>query len=712
MFGTIWGNFAGTLYFLYFQLAGILLAFWLLKKENIYTRLLLGSVCGSLLIHWLPILFSFIFDFTLLSHINAMIPLLPVYYLGIKQLLTMRGQKSKVSLSAQLVAGLKAHKCFAILLIVFMFLWVNLLSSHTIPLYEDGAIYTGQCTYGDMNMHLGFITSIAVQAEFPPVYSIFPDTLLAYPFLSDSISSSVYIFGASLRYAYILPMIFAMLQIFGSVYLFAVTLWSSCAKAVLTFLLYFLNGGLGFFYFINWAQEREYAFADIFSGFYTTPTNLVGHNIRWVNVIADMFLPQRATLFGYAMAFPCIFLLYRAVFEKQKKYFLYAGILVSGLPMIHTHSFLGIGLISASWLLLYLYNAVYAEKKASVIRKNLGGIILVVFLAFMCLIQRDWQRGTISADSLMKIGIVGMGALVLYGIFLLVRYLLADNGKWKELLSTWGVYLLCVILLAVPQLLFWTFGQVSEGGFVRGYFNWGNQGDFYIWFYLKNIGLPLLLIFGAVFAGRKKTAALFVPAAVIWFLAEFIVFTPNTYDNNKLLYIAYFLLCCGVADYAIALYEQMKKTGGVRILAGVFMFFTVFSGVLTLQREIVSEYQLYGASPMKMVEYVIENTKKDAVFLTNNRHNNEIASLTGRNIVCGTDSYLYFHGIDTSERKADVQKMFEQPQNAKNLFEKYEVDYVVLSSYERANYQVAEQYFVENAELVFSDGDVQLYQMQ
>ncbi len=709
MFGTIWGNFAGTIYFLYFQLAGLLLVFYLFKKENIYTRLLLGSVAGSLLIHWVPVLFSFFFDFTLLSHMLAMIPLIPVYYLGLKQIIKNRRQRLFTGVFSELLSGVRVHKYFVILLIAFMVLWVNLLSSHTIPLYENGAIYTGQCTYGDMNMHLGFITSIAVQSEFPPVYSIFPDTLLAYPFLSDSISSSVYLFGASLRYAYLLPMIFAMLQIFGSVYLFAVTLWSSLAKAVMTFLLYFLNGGLGFFYFINWAREREFAFADIFSGFYTTPTNLVEHNIRWVNVIADMFLPQRATLFGYAMAFPCIFLLYRAVFEQQKKYFLYAGILVSGLPMIHTHSFLGIGLISASWLLLYLYSEVHTEKKASWIGKNLGGIILVLFVLLMTLVQKDWVSGEISADTLMKIGIVGILILVLFGVVLLVRYL--SKGKIKELLSTWGVYLLCVMLFALPQLFFWTFGQVSEGGFVRGHFNWGNQGDFYIWFYLKNIGMPLLLIFGAVFAERKKTAVLFVPAAVIWFLAEFIVFTPNTYDNNKLLYIAYFLLCCGAADYAIALYEQAKKIGGVRILAGIFMFFTLFSGVLTLQREIVSEYQLYGTSHVKLAEYINENTEKDAVFLTNNRHNNEIASLTGRNIVCGSDSYLYFHGIDTSMRKEDLQKMFEQPQSAGDLYEKYQVDYVLVSSYERTNYQVAEQYFIENAELVFSDNDVQLYQL-
>ena len=69
------------------------------------------------------------------------------------------------------------------------------LMTHTIPAADNGSFHTGQSTYGDMNMHLGFITSIANQKRFPPEYSIYPGVRLAYPFLCDSISSSLYIWG-------------------------------------------------------------------------------------------------------------------------------------------------------------------------------------------------------------------------------------------------------------------------------------------------------------------------------------------------------------------------------------------------------------------------------------------------------------------------------------------------------------------------------------
>lgn len=722
MFGTTTGNILAILYFTYFQMAGMIIMSILLRKESPLTRLLIGSVTGSLMLQWIPVLFAFFFDFGLLSHVLAAIVLLPVFAWGIgkrtilgKQILSCPGR-------------IRHHAIFLLALTGLFVLWAYLLHTHTIPLGADGAMYAGQCTYGDMNMHLGFITSIANQGTFPPDYSLFPGTKLSYPFLNDSISSSLYLLGASLRLAYILPMLAAFVQVVGSVYLLAITILGSRAKALLTNILFFLNGGLGFAYFFDWSRNGEYNLKSIFTGFYTTPTNLVDHNIRWVNIIADMLLPQRATLFGYAVLFPCIWLLYRAVFQSKKQYFLMAGIFASALPMIHTHSFLGLGLISAAWLLLYLYrgaistdnvladsNRVAATNKkiplatASKQYKWYGAWGLFIFVLIMCLLQKLNNTGRLTSDDFMAFGLVGIGCLVIYGVILLIRYTLQHG--WKNLLQTWGVYLLCVLILAVPQLLFWTFGQVAEGGFLRGHFNWGNQGDFYLWFYLKNMGLPLLLIVGAICAGRRKSTPLILPAAIIWFVIELIVFTPNTYDNNKLLYIAYLLLCLAAADYGVELYYQIRHISGMRLYTGAVLLFSVLSAILTLGREVVSEYTLYSTSQVELAKYIEENTDTTDVILTNTRHNNEVASLTGRSIVCGADTFLYFHGINTSERKEEVRLMYEAPLENLDLFEKYSVDYVVISSWERNSYAIDERIFAEQFELVFSCDGVKLYEV-
>lgn len=701
MSGSILGNIAGTLFFIYFQIIGVIIMSRILKKEGPLTRLLLGSVAGSVLLQWVPVLFSFLFDFTLTSHLLAILITLPVLILG------FRNRKSIWELICACPKRLHFHKGFVILACIFMFLWIYLLHTHTLPMDENGAITTGQCTYGDMNMHLGFITSIANQGTFPPEYSLFPGAKLSYPFLSDSISSGIYLFGSSLRYAYILPMLAAFLHIMGSVYLLGITILKSRGKAFLTYLFFFLNGGLGFFYFINWSREGGYTLHDIFTGFYTTPTNLIDHNIRWVNVIADMFLPQRATLFGYAVLFPAIWLLYKAVFLEKKQYFLPTGILVSALPMIHTHSFLGMALVSAAWLLTYLYRCTAKTEN----RKLPIGWLLLSFVGIMCLLQHWMKKSQIHEKDVFILCLAGIFICIIYGIYLLIKYI-SKNG-YKALLHSWGIYLACVLILALPQLLFWTFGHViGNTNMVRGHFNWGNQGDFYPWFYLKNLGLPLLLGLAGICAPKRNTASLLMPIGVIWFVIELVVFQPNVYDNNKLLYIAYLFLCIIAADYAVELYGKLKELGGAILLAGIFLFFSLLSGILTLGREVVSEYQLYGTQCVKLANYVEENTAPDATFLTNTRHNNEIASLTGRNLVCGADTFLYYHGIDTTERQYHVRLMYENPAASLDLFALYDVDYIVVSNWERSSYAVDEAYLSERFPLEFREDDVCLYKVK
>lgn len=318
MFGTITGNIAGTTYFLAFQILGIWLAMMLFKKEKMSFCFLIGSVIGSFTLQWFPVLFAFLFKFSKMAHVAAlflMLLLTAAVYFTIAKRTILNGRKMKPNIKQWFVDA----PVLFLLLPLFLFVVITL-SHHTIS-YVDGAMHSGQSTYGDMNMHLGFITSIANQQTFPPEYSILPGTKLAYPFLSDSISSSIYLWGSSLRTAYLLPMLFALLQVFFGVYtvaryLLQTTGTSVKAKAFLAFTLFFFNGGFGFVYFLNEGLGSE-NFTRIFSAFYETPTNYIAENIQWHNIICDMLIPQRATLFGWAVLFPLLALLFKARTEKN-----------------------------------------------------------------------------------------------------------------------------------------------------------------------------------------------------------------------------------------------------------------------------------------------------------------------------------------------------------------------------------------------------------
>ena len=119
--------------------------------------------------------------------------------------------------------------------------------------------------------------------------------------------------------------------------------------------------------------------------------------------------------------------------------------------------------------------------------------------------------------------------------------------------------------------------------------------------------------------------------------------------------MAYLFLCLGAADFGVELYRKVKDIKGMKLFAAAFLFFAAFSGVLTLEREWVSEYQLYGTEQVSLAEYVMENTPADAVFLTTTRHNNEIASLTGRNVVCAHGLGRPYQGL----RKRQYQRSFQ-----------------------------------------------------
>jgi hypothetical protein len=256
----------------------------------------------------------------------------------------------------------------------------------------------------------------------------------------------------------------------------------------------------------------------------------------------------------------------------------------------------------------------------------------------------------------------------------------------------------------------WTFRQASVSGFVKGYFNWGNEMDSYLWFYVKNMGMVALLIIPAMIKATKRSLILLSPAILIWFIAEFIVFQPNVYDNNKLLYPAYGFLCCIVADYINSLCKQMKVDSYRRILLTVILVLSTSSALLTMIREFRSEYELFPKSQVELSQFVEENTPPDAIVLTNDRHNNVISCLTGRNILCGTGAFLFYHGIDYTSRMDDIKLIYENVEEREELLKQYKVDYILVGPEERASYpDLQEELIRQRYPNIYQENEIVLY---
>lgn len=545
-----------------------------------------------------------------------------------------------------------------------------------------------------MNMHIGFITSIAKQHTFPPEYSIYPGVKLAYPFLSDSISSSLYLLGASLRVAYIIPMLVAVMQVFCGFYCFIKFWFKKGSVAFIAFILFFYDGGFGFIHFLN-----KVNFSKNFTEFYFTPTSIGDYNYRWAQIIANMLIPQRATLFGWAVLFPLLAFLYYAKENRSIKSFLIAGIMAAGLPMIHTHSFLALGIICVVWLFWDMY-----KEKESYLLLKLAGIIWVVF--FFLLRMYNDKTGLIEKNGFI-IMIVGLGIIAVLFVKEIVSCF--KNSTIKSYIQTWGVFLIPVILFAFPQLLFWTFGQASGDGFLRSHFNWSNANDNYFIFYLKNIGITFWIFFPAWVSAKKKELQTASPMLLIFFIAELVVFQPNEYDNNKLLFVAFVFMCGIVSDFVIKLFEKNWNIILKGALAVSLLFVGVFSSSMTIARECVSDYELYSKAQVDAAEYIEKNTAEKAVFLTGDNHNNAVAALTGRSIVCGADTFLYYHGINTAERKNEVANMYADPVGNKELYKKYNVSYIFVSDVETGEFQINFEGLGQIAEKVYDAQNVVIY---
>ncbi len=623
----------GMMYYSLFLVMGVLYSDIIFKEKSIWFKIWAGGIMGNIMLMFGIIPFAIVFGFNQLSHILLALTVM-VVYLCLKR--TPNLQLTMPRKPAEIAVG-------AVALLI-----CGLFSNH-ILVQTDSGFGVGQSTYGDLAMHLGFVTSIAEQRVFPPEYNLLSGERLCYPFLIDSLSSSLYLFGTSLRTAVLYPsFVFAWLSVAGF-YFLAEKLTKNSKTGILSVILFFLGGGFGFAYFLEGAKSDSSIFTRIFTEFYKTPTNLNEMNIRWANPICDMIVPQRTTMAGWCVLFFALWLLVDALENKKKSIFLLLGAVAGAMPMIHTHSFLALGVISA-----------------------------VVFFAF-----------------------IG-----------------AEENK-KDYIISWCIYGSAAMILAMPQLMFWTFSQsVGNSQFLRFGFNWVNHTDPYLWFWLKNWGITAVFAVPAILWAKGTQKKFLLGAAVIFVIAELVIFQPNEYDNNKLFFVVYMLLVIAVSDYLLMIYGKLRSISGIKVLAATVVFFAVCSGVLTIGREYKSggEYHAFTKSDVEFAQFVKDNTEPGSVFASGNQHWNPVCVLAGRNVYAGSELYIYFHGYQSEMKKRyDILEKIYKSKSAEslehNLKDAPEIDYILITNNEKNTYNITESAFSQQKK-VYDRNGISLYKVK
>ena len=625
-----------------FEALGVVMADKLFGRFERTVRLWLGLSLGLLMMMWLPALYAFAIDFTATAQLFGLLTAgvltgLTVATLPERRRRPRRHREPKVD-----------PKTLLMVLIPFAVLGFVLMHSHYLK-EVDGVLYSGQSTYGDMCLHLSIATGLQ-NAAFPPEYTILPGTTLGYPFLSDTLVTSMLLLGTELSQAFVITGTLMFTLVGWGFFLFCWKLLGRRKATVVAFLLMFLNGGLGFIYAIDMIGVDATAFRDIFTGFYLTPTNQPDLNLRWVNVIADMMVPQRTLLGGWMAVIPAIYLLVDAADRMKYRYFVVLGVWAGTIPLIHTHSFLALGLLSAG-VMLYclLFPKGYGWKKALVGFGLYGGI--AVALALPQLVNFAFPQT-------------------------------AQGG--------------------VLRLMFnWVNNNAGAGEMLLK--------DDYLWFWVKNVGLIFLVFVPAALSSSRRGKMLSMGALFIFVIAELVLFQKNVYDNNKLFYIAYMVMVPVAVGYLCDVYNRLKGVKGRAFFAALFLLVSCLSGTLSLAREVVSEYQVFSAEEAEAAEFCEYIGDRDDVFLTGTQHLNAVSALAGRKIVCGPGTYLYYHGLDYGQQDAAVRSMLENPEANADLFAEYGVRYVYISHHERGNYDVDMDYYLQNTKCIYSEGGIFIF---
>ncbi len=224
---------------------------------------------------------------------------------------------------------------------------------------HNGDIGTGMVdNFADITIHLGIVDSFLYGDNFPPEHPIMATKRLSYPFLADFTVALFLKLGMSYQGAFFLHNMMTALALAALLGWFARLLTNSRAAGLLTPVLLFFNGGMGWTMLFDESAKE----GGLLALLRNLPHDYTSNDepYRWNNSLVYWFVPMRSMLLAVPMMCAIWILWWRAITawrqdstRSQMRMMLAAGILAGLMPIIHTHSFLAMMGTAAILALLY-----------------------------------------------------------------------------------------------------------------------------------------------------------------------------------------------------------------------------------------------------------------------------------------------------------------------------------------------------------------------
>lgn len=547
------------------------------------------------------------------------------------------------------------NKKFTILSYLFFIFWgVYFLVFWSRALYYDAAgnLVAGHVNiWGDWAAHFTMGSAMENRGLILETSPFLLGAKFSYPFVADMISAILLRISGDFIYSFVIPSFFLSIFLVWTVYYFFLTLWKSEKKAILSSLIFLLNGGLGFYFYIKEAINGSRPLLTYLINPIHEVTRYDNQSIKWINIIDSMIIPQRAFLLGFPLTVLALILIYKNYFENKKlniKTNIIAGIILGLMPIIHTHSFLAAFIILSFWSIEHILNHSKINFKKKTIEK--------------------WPT---------------------------------------EQIKNWSNLFVITSLIALPLIFRYFTGNINQS-FSKFYPGWLAKSFEMNWFefWWRNWFLvPWLSVTGFLMIAKKNIKKLFIfsPFIFIFIIANLYLFQPFAWDNTKM----FVWSSLGFSYLTVYALDGMlnKQRGKNKFylpkkikypIFGTVFLLIILSGLMDayyIIRHDLHNHVMYSKEELELTNWVRGETPKESIWMTGEQHNHFVFNLTGRQTLLTYRGWLWTHGYNYLPMQNDLSLMYKNPAANMDLFKKYGIDYIVIGNNEKTVWHANEAEF-------------------
>ena len=512
--------------------------------------------------------------------------------------------------------------------------------------------------FGDLPFHLSVITSFVFGNNFPPEDPTYAGVRFTYPFISDFVSAVFVRCGADLRESMFIENYFLGLAFVGLIHRWALVMLRDKLAAIITPLIVLLNGGLGWTLLFSKAGSSEGGLFGVLMDLPPSFTVIPETTWRWGNAISALLIPQRGFLMGLPLA-TIAFTQWWITNEKSRGF----------TPM------------NADQKPTNKKKSKVSERQKSVWQEDPNA------------------RFSLNTRRMIAAGVAaGLLPLVHAHSFVVVMAmagcLALIQRRWRE----WFTFFAVASVIAVPQLLWSTIhSSVNAGSFFAWEVGWDHGNENPIFFWLKNTGIFIPLIFAAIlnrgdgYLVPKRLLLFYLPFTLCFIIPNVLKMAPWIWDNIKVLYYWWLASAPIVALLLAKLWRQSR----IRKVIAVLLFACVtLAGALDVagiaMRSI--KYQVFDAAGLRFAELVKEQTTPRALIVHAPVHNTPVF-LTGRRSLMGYPGHIWTHGLEFLQRESEIRRIYLGAPDAEQLIRNYGIEYAVVGPQEDVVTHVNEQFF-------------------